>query len=338
MEEGESRYMARYVYKGKYGKYFFSGLDRIDDGEHGVTLAVVDQNAVKSKYGCMISWLHPKETPYGTHPAHIHKNTEYLIQIGTNVDDPFDLGAEVDLRLGKEMERYLINSPTVVYVPAGFIHSPWTPRNVRRPFIFMQVSQPRPDGTYGQEIPEGRPPQESQWGDYSFLSVDENAPFTDPAKGKYGKYVISGRSIADDGEHGITLVPPEGKEKIKGYPGVIMSWLPPKATPYRMHPPHIHTNAEFLIHLGTNPDDPFDLGAEIELCMGKELEKYVINRPTVVYIPPGFIHSPWIIKKVNRPFIFLQIPHGEAKGGTYYPQLLPEEEREIMKYYSHFNP
>jgi len=330
--------MTRFFYGGKYGKYFFSGSDRIDDGEHGITLAVVDQKAIKSRFGCMISCLYPKNTPYGTHPAHIHKNSEYLVHVGTNNENPFDLGAEVDLRLGKEMERYLITSPTVVYVPAGFIHSPWTPKKVWRPFIFMQVSQPQPDGTYGQEMPEGLPVSGRQWGDYSFLPVNEDAPYTNPSNGKYGKYVISGPGGPDDGEHGITLVPPEGREKINGYYGVIMSWLPPKSTPYRMHPPHIHTHAEFLIHLGTNPDDPFDLGAEIELCMGKELEKYIITRPTIVYIPPGFIHSPWIIKKVHRPFIFIQIPHGKEKGGKYYPQLLPEDQREVMKYYSHFAP
>ena len=177
------------------------------------------------------------------------------------------------------------------------------------------------------------PPPGRQWGDYSFLPYDENAPATDPAKGKYGKYVMSGSTRADDGEHGITLVSPEGRDVIKGYYGAGISWLPPKETPYRPHPPHIHAAGEFLIHLGTNQDDPFDLGAEIELCMGKELEKHTITRPTVVYIPPGFIHAPWTIKRVDRPWIFMQVTHGGARGGKYYPQLLPKEERGIMQYY-----
>lgn len=335
--------MAKYVHSGKYGKYFFSGSDRVDDGEHGVTLAVVDQRVVKSSYGCAISWLYPKKTPYHVHTAHIHENAEYLIHIGTNINNPFDLGADVDLYMGKEMERYIINKPTIAYIPRRFIHAPWTPRNVKKPFIFLQVSQPRPDGTFGGMPPEGMPteggapgamPQGKQWGDYSFIPYDENAPDTDPAKGKYGRYIMSGSTRVDDGEHGITLV--ENRVPLKGFPGCIMSWLPPKATPYRMHPPHIHAAGEFLIHLGINQDDPFDLGAEIELCMGKELEKHTITTPTVVYIPPGFIHSPWIIRKVTRPFIFMQIPHGESKGGSvYYPQLLPEKDRDIMKFYSH---
>jgi len=148
--------MAKYVHSGKYGKYFFSGSDRVEDGEHGVTLAVVDQQAVKSSYGCLISWLYPRETPYGTHPAHIHENAEYLIQVGTNVDNPFDLGSEIELCMGKEMGKHTITRPTVVYVPPGFIHSPWTIKKVNQPFIFMQIPHGAPRGSvyYPQLLPE----------------------------------------------------------------------------------------------------------------------------------------------------------------------------------------
>jgi hypothetical protein len=56
------------------------------------------------------------------------------------------------------------------------------------------------------------------------------------------------------------------------------------------HGPHAHKDAEILMHLGTNPDDPTDLGAEVELYMGKEMGKHVITRSCVVYIPLGLVH------------------------------------------------
>ena len=44
------------------------------------------------------------------------------------------------------------------------------------------------------------------------------------------------------------------------------------------HGPHFHKDAEILIHVGTNPEDPWDLGAEVELYMGPELEKHTFTR------------------------------------------------------------
>jgi hypothetical protein len=66
--------------------------------------------------------------------------------------------------------------------------------------------------------------------------------------------------------------------------------------------PHTHKYHEFLTWYGCNSKDPEDLGGEIVLFMGKELEKYIITRPTMVSLPPGFLHCPMVIKKVGRPF------------------------------------
>jgi hypothetical protein len=62
--------------------------------------------------------------------------------------------------------------------------------------------------------------------------------------------------------------------------------------------------------------------------MGKEMEKHILTKSTVVYIPPNFIHCPWIIKRVDRPWIFIQINQGPVPTEKPYPQILPKEERE----------
>lgn len=91
------------------------------------------------------------------------------------------------------------------------------------------------------------------------------------------------------------------------------------------HGPHIHKDAELLMHIGTNPDDLTDLGAEVELYMGDDMEKHVITKSCVVYIPPGFVHCPWIIKKVDRPWVFVEVNQGPMHTEKSYPQLIPEE-------------
>jgi hypothetical protein len=46
--------------------------------------------------------------------------------------------------------------------------------------------------------------------------------------------------------------------------------------------PHNHDFDEYLVWLGTNPEAPFDLGAEIELWL--ENEKHIITQTTAVFI------------------------------------------------------
>lgn len=96
------------------------------------------------------------------------------------------------------------------------------------------------------------------------------------------------------------------------------------------HGPHVHKDAELLMHLGTNPNDPSDLGAEIDLFMGPEMEKHTIKKTCVVYIPPGFLHCPWIIKKAERPFIFIEVNQGPMHTEKSVPEAIPEEDWDRM--------
>jgi hypothetical protein len=94
------------------------------------------------------------------------------------------------------------------------------------------------------------------------------------------------------------------------------------------HPPHIHKDAELLIHIGTDPKNPMDLGAEVQMYMGPEMEKHVFNRTTIIWIPPNFIHAPWKPLKTTRPWIFIEINQGPVHTEKSFRQLLPRELRE----------
>lgn len=104
--------------------------------------------------------------------------------------------------------------------------------------------------------------------------------------------------------------------------------LKPQGYKYAGHPPHIHKYAELLISIGTNPDDPMDLGAEVEMYMGPELERHVFNRSCCIFIPPNFIHGPWRPMKTTRPWIFIEINQGSSHSEKSYRQILPAETRE----------
>jgi hypothetical protein len=78
--------------------------------------------------------------------------------------------------------------------------------------------------------------------------------------------------------------------------------------------PHAHKFDEFLCFLGGNLENMFDFDATIELSMGKESEVYLIEQPTVVHIPAGFVHTPLTFKRIVKPVLF----HPIALTPNYY--------------------
>ena len=69
--------------------------------------------------------------------------------------------------------------------------------------------------------------------------------------------------------------------------------------------PHVHDNAEILGFYGTNPDDPYDLGGEIELVIDDEL--HVLTKSSLVFLPGGMPHCPLTVTKVDRPIFHFSI-------------------------------
>lgn len=75
-------------------------------------------------------------------PHFHHANDEYLWFLGSNLLDPFDFDAEIELMLGESsdrMERIVITEPTVVRVPPKMWHCPIRFRTVNKPVAFLPI-------------------------------------------------------------------------------------------------------------------------------------------------------------------------------------------------------
>jgi len=70
---------------------------------------------------------------------------------------------------------------------------------------------------------------------------------------------------------------------------------------------HSHNFHELLCFIGGNPENINDLGAEISICLGDELEEHIITTASIVSIPPGMKHCPLRVKKITKPFVFMEI-------------------------------
>jgi hypothetical protein len=99
------------------------------------------------------------------------------------------------------------------------------------------------------------------------------------------------------------------------------------ATKVAGHGPHKHRDPEVLVALGTDPDHPQELGAEYEIYMGPEMEKHVVSKPSLVFIPGNFIHCPFTVTKVRRPFIFIEAQYSPKDVETSFRDMVPPDMR-----------
>ncbi len=70
---------------------------------------------------------------------------------------------------------------------------------------------------------------------------------------------------------------------------------------------HVHPVAEVLVFAGLDPTNMDYLGAQIEIELGKEHERYVFDKPTVVICPAGLPHNPVVVRWVDSPYAFYVI-------------------------------
>ena len=68
-----------------------------------------------------------------------------------------------------------------------------------------------------------------------------------------------------------------------------------------MQKPHTHDFDEHVGFVGSNPDDPTDLGAVIKFMVDGEW--LTIDKSSVLFIPAGVEHCPYIIESIERPVI-----------------------------------
>jgi hypothetical protein len=105
-------------------------------------------------------------------------------------------------------------------------------------------------------------------------------------------------------------------------------WMGESATKTMGHGPHKHPVPEMLVAIGADPRNPADLGAEFEMYMGTEMEKHIVNRSTMIYIPANTVHCPFTITKLTRPFLFIQAHYGPKLVETPMSELVPKEMRD----------
>lgn len=74
-------------------------------------------------------------------------------------------------------------------------------------------------------------------------------------------------------------------------------------------PPHKQDCDEIFLFLGTNKNDPNDLGADVEFWLGEgaEADKLIFNTSSLVFVPANLVHMPIIYRNVTKPLLLMVI-------------------------------
>lgn len=218
--------------------------------------------------------------------SHIHPYGEVLLFSSLDYDNRNSFPGEMELTMGENGEKHIIDSPSVVILPAGFPHCPLVSNKVDKPFGFMAISQSSEHG------------------------LEEATLKNEPAAELKHKDLVKKMDMRDINRKSGGNADYIGFWTGKDTPGFNLNFTWAFHTgPGAWHEkdPHVHPNDECLLFVGMDPDNPDYLGAEIEIQMGEEREIHVFDTPTVVVAPKGLVHCPLITRRVDKPYSFSAI-------------------------------
>ncbi len=97
--------------------------------------------------------------------------------------------------------------------------------------------------------------------------------------------------------------------------------------------PHVHPYPEALVFVGLDPDNIEYLGAEMQYCLGKELEIHNFERPSVIIAKGGALHCPSVTKEVLNPvgYSFFIISLGAEPKTTWMGGGITDEQIQRMQ-------
>jgi len=263
----------------KYGKYLFKAPIRTT--RMGPPLPSLNFRA--AEYGVEASWiLVPVFKPIIMHEIPLkHDFPQFLCILGSNPRNLAEFDAEIEMSLGEEGEKHTITSPTIIYISPGLVHCPLHYKRVGKPVFHLDIFF-APEYVF-TEVPRGKTKKTSGT--------------------KYAKhYIKADIKVQREGESP-SLHFSAAEYEVKAGWAVV-----PVVKPGTMVlKPHSHDFHQFISVIGSDPKNIGDFDAEIEICLGEEQEKHVINSPSLLHLPSGLVHGSGGYSKVTKPYLWFDI-------------------------------
>lgn len=140
----------------KYGKYVITELKPKEGqghwepkyrGDELKSMLYLSEDVIKGAFYVEAAWFFPgmviQDDSQDTIKPHAHDYDEVQALFGTNLEDPYDLGGELEFWI--DDEKQVINKSCLIFLPKGLRHGPIYWRRMDRPvFHFVAGTAGRP--------------------------------------------------------------------------------------------------------------------------------------------------------------------------------------------------
>lgn len=268
-------------------------------------LMSVDDEIVKDFFYVDCNWLWSGSAEDTAEEPHAHDFDEVIGFVGSNREDPHDLGGKITIWLDGNQE--VLTKSCLIFVPAGTRHCPILFNRIDKPVFFVTIS---PVKRYSRKAEDSRTP--------AIIAKDTAAPrYTIITKTKERFTVAAAGSGAPP--------PPPPHPSLKStrilhleddmakgafYVDFVWIW---EGTGQAPAPEHSHDWPELIAMAGCDPEHPHDLGGPMSIVLGDE--NHIITKSSLVCIPKGLKHCPWKFLDIKKPtLVFTAGPSGMYTG------------------------
>jgi quercetin dioxygenase-like cupin family protein len=265
-------------------------------------------------------WIWGIPEPNPSLHAHAHDYDEIVMHWGSDPYTPQVLGGEIEFYVGGQ--PIVFNTTTAFYTPTGTMHGPVIWRKFDAPH--MQMAIMLGTGTAAEAWGESGIAEEKQGLPVKKENFDyEQYAVRSPMR-EAGAELIAGRTSPT-----MTYMSGVQVPGVKYY--IEMGWtfgMPVSSKTSGAMPEMVHRNYdEIVLHIGGDPDNPEDLGADMEFWVGGQPLQF--NTTSALFIPRGVRHGPIKCLEYRKPHVVIAIMCGagtikEGWEGSFNP---PPENR-----------
>jgi len=141
---------------------------------------------------------------------------------------------------------------------------------------------------------------------------------------KYSKYVVQTLQAPETGDEDFKRMYERFSKRILWMDGNVVpgafqmntAWYYAVPEKDPVFEEHTHEYDELIGFFGSNPDDPYDLGAEISVTI--DGEEHILTRSSLIFCPAGMKHMPLSIRRVDRPIFHFSVVVGPEYNGAAY--------------------
>jgi hypothetical protein len=279
------------------GKAVSAGKDPLP-GIKATHLMSTDEGVQKGYFTVDCTWLWSGAAKEPSGEPHTHDFSHVIGFVGGTPADPHDLGGEITVWLDGNKE--VLTRSGLIFVPAGVVHGPILFNRITRPVFFITIAmtgkytrtpavQAKTAKAKKYTIMDHTKERFSVGGDFK-----EAPPPPRPSTVKSNRIL----HIEDD------MVPGAF------YVDFVWIWSGTGGAPA---PEHVHEWPELIAFAGADPERPSNIGGEMSIVLGEETHR--TDKSTLVCIPAGTLHCPWLFHDIKKPtLVFSAGPQGMYSG------------------------